>query len=158
MFRNVTRIKQVLSDEECIEILKKEPRGILSVLGDGDYPYGMPMNHFYNDEDGKIYFHSGAKGHKVDAIARNPKASFCVYDQGIHENGNWYLTIRSVIIFGKIEIIEDREKVYDIARKLSHKFTNDEEYIENEIVHSGPKTLMFALVPEHMTGKWVTER
>lgn len=158
MFRKITRIKQVLSDDECISILQNEPRGVLSVNGDDGYPYGMPMNHFYNEEDGKIYFHSGRLGHKVDSIMRNPKASFCVYDKGIHENDNWYLTIRSVIIFGKIEIIEDREKIYDIARKLSYKFTTDEEYIENEIIHSGPKTLMFALIPEHITGKWVTER
>ncbi len=158
MFRNVTRIKQVLPKEECIAILQNEPRGVLSVNGDDGYPYGMPMNHFYNVDDGKLYFHSGRLGHKVDSIMRNSKASFCVYDKGIHENGNWYLTIRSVIVFGKIEIIEDREKIYDIARKLSYKFTNDEDYIENEIIHSGPKTLMFALVPEHITGKWVTER
>lgn len=158
MFRNVTRIKQVLPKEECIAILQNEPRGVLSVNGDDGYPYGMPMNHFYDVDDRKLYFHSGRLGHKVDSIMRNSKASFCVYDKGIHENGNWYLTIRSVIVFGKIEIIEDREKIYDIARKLSHKFTNDEDYIENEIIHSGPKTLMFALVPEHITGKWVTER
>ena len=158
MFRNVTRIKQVLPKEECIAILQNEPRGVLSVNGDDGYPYGIPMNHFYNVDDGKLYFHSGRLGHKVDSIMRNSKASFCVYDKGIHENGNWYLTIRSVIVFGKIEIIEDREKIYDIARKLSYKFTNDEDYIENEIIHSGPKTLMFALFPEHITGKWVTER
>ncbi|MBQ4513373.1 MAG: pyridoxamine 5'-phosphate oxidase family protein [Anaerolineaceae bacterium] len=158
MFRKVTRIKQILPEEECISILTEEPRGILSVNGDNGYPYGMPMNHYYNKEDGKLYFHSGMHGHKIESIKRDAKVSYCVYDKGIHENGNWYLTIRSVIIFGKIEIIEDREKIYDIARKLSYKFTNDNEYIENEITHSGPKTLMFALVPEHMTGKWVTER
>lgn len=158
MFRNVTRIKQVLPEEECIAILKNQLRGVLSVLGDDDYPYGMPLNHFYSEEDGKLYFHSGKKGHKIDAILHHPKASFCVYDEGIRENGNWYLTIRSVIVFGKIEVVEDREKIYDIARKLSHKFTNDEAYIEHEVENSGPGTLMFALIPEHITGKWVTER
>ena len=158
MFRNVTRIKQILSNEECISILKKQLRGVLSVLGDDDYPYGMPLNHYYNEEDGKLYFHSGKKGHKIDAILRHPKASFCVYYEGVRENGNWYLTIRSVIVFGKIEVVEDRKKIYDLARKLSHKFTNDEEYIEHEVKNSGPGTLMFALIPEHITGKWVTER
>lgn len=82
MFRPLTRIKQQLSDEECIEILKNEKRGVLSVLGDNEYPYGMPMNHFYNEEDGCLYFHSGKKGHKVDAFTKHNKASFCVYDQG----------------------------------------------------------------------------
>lgn len=158
MFRNVTRVKQILPEDECISILKKELRGVLSVLGDNDYPYGIPLNHYYNEEDGKIYFHSGKTGHKIDALLRHPKASFCVYDEGVRENGNWFLTIRSVIVFGRISIIEDREKVYDIARKLSHKFTDDEAYIEHEVEHSGPGTLMFALIPEHITGKRVTER
>lgn len=158
MFRNIVRIKQALPEEECIAILKKELRGVLSVLGDDDYPYGMPLNHYYNEEDGRIYFHSGKSGHRIDSIRRHPKASFCVYDEGIRENGNWYLTIRSVIVFGRIEIVEDREKIYDIARKLSHKFTDDEAYIENEVKNSGPGTLMFVLIPEHITGKRVTER
>ena len=151
------RRKQQIPDEECIEILKQEPRGVLSVLGDNDYPYGMPMNHFYCEDDGKIYFHSGTKGHKIDAIIRHAKASFCVYDQGYRHEGEWALNIRSVIVFGHIEIITDTEKIYEISRLLSHKFTNDEEYIEEEIKKSGPRTFMFALVPEHMTGKLVNE-
>ena len=151
------RKKQQLPEEECIEILKNELRGVLSVIGDDDYPYGMPINHFYCEEDGKIYFHSGRKGHKIDAMKRHDKASFCVYDQGFRREGEWALNIRSVIVFGRIEFIEDREKIYEIARRLSHKFTDDEEYIEREIVRSGPGTLMFALVPEHMTGNLVNE-
>ncbi len=59
MFRELTRSKQRLSCEECIQILKNEKRGVLSVIGDDGYPYGLPMNHFYNAKDGKLYFHSG---------------------------------------------------------------------------------------------------
>ena len=151
------RKKQQLPEEECIEILKNELRGVLSVIGDDDYPYGMPINHFYCEEDGKIYFRSGRKGHKIDAMKRHDKASFCVYDQGFRREGEWALNIRSVIVFGRIEFIEDKEKIYEIARRLSYKFTDDEEYIEREIVRSGPGTLMFALVPEHITGKLVNE-
>ena len=157
MFRKMRRFKQQITDAECVEVLKGAKRGILSVIGDDGYPYGMPINHFYNEEDGRLYFHSGMKGHKVDAIERCDKASYCVYDGGYRREGEWALNIRSVIIFGRIEIIEDREKIYDIARRLSYKFTDDEEYIEREIRHSGPRTLMFALVPEHMTGKLVNE-
>jgi len=60
MFRELTRKQKKLSDEECIKILKEETRGVLSVLGDDDYPYGMPMNHWYNEDDGKIYFSSAS--------------------------------------------------------------------------------------------------
>lgn len=157
MFREMLRRKQQLPEEECIEVLKQEPRGVLSVLGDDDYPYGMPLNHFYCEDDGKLYFHSGLKGHKIDAIRRNDKASFCVYDQGYRREGEWALNIRSVIVFGRIEIITETEKIYEISRRLSHKFTRDEGYIEEEIRKSGPRTFMFALVAEHMTGKLVNE-
>lgn len=157
MFREMLRKKQQLSDEECIEILKQEPRGVLSVIGDDDYPYGMPLNHFYCESDGKLYFHSGKKGHKIDAMTRRDKASFCVYDQGFRREGEWALNIRSVIVFGRIEIVTDPDKICEIARLLSYKFTDDEKYIEDEIKKSGPRTFMFALVPEHITGKLVNE-
>ena len=157
MFRELTRKKQMIPEEECIEILKNEPRGVLSVLGDDDYPYGMPLNHFYCEKDGKLYFHGGVTGHRVDAIKRHDKVSFCVCDSGFRKEGEWALNIRSVIVFGRIEISEDTEKIFEISRLLSYKFTNDEEYIEHEIKYAGPRTFMFALVPEHMTGKLVKE-
>ena len=157
MFREITRKKQQFGNGECVRILKEELRGVLSVAGDGGYPYGLPINHYYSEDDGCLYFHSGKTGHKIDAIKRCDKASFCVYDQGFRREGEWALNIKSVIVFGRIEIIEERETVYEISRKLSRKFTRDEAYIEKEIARSGPGTLMFRLVPEHMTGKLVNE-
>ena len=157
MFRPMLRQKQQLSETECLELLKTELRGVLSVLGDEDYPYGIPLNHYYCEEDGKLYFHSGKQGHKLDALRRHPKASFCVYDRGFRREGEWALNIRSVIVFGRIEFIEDRDTIYRIAADLSCKFTGDEDYIAREILRSGPGTAMFALIPEHITGKLVNE-
>lgn len=54
MFREMRRFKQVLSQEECIEVLKNEPRGVLSLIGEDGYPYGIPMDHWYCEEDGKL--------------------------------------------------------------------------------------------------------
>ena len=157
MFREMLRRKQQLTQEECIEILKHELRGVLSVLGDDGYPYGMPLNHYYCEEDGKLYFHGGKLGHKIDALRQNNKASFCVYDQGVRQEGEWFLRIRSVIVFGTVDFITDPEKIAEFSRRLSHKFTQDEQYIEDEIRHSGPRTLLLALTIAHMTGKLVKE-
>lgn len=157
MFREMNRIKQQLSSEECIQILKNEPRGVLSLIGDEGWPYGMPMDHWYCEEDGCLYFHSGKKGHKIDAMVRNNKASFCVYNQGYHDGDDWFLTIKSVIVFGRIEIIEDFDRAMAITRQLSLKYTQDETYIDWEIAESGKNTLVFRLVPEHITGKLVKE-
>lgn len=85
MFRPMRRWKQQLSDEDCIAILKNEPRGILSVLGDDGYPYGIPMNHWYCEADGKLYFHGAKTGHKIDAISQCDKVSYCVHDEGYRE-------------------------------------------------------------------------
>ena len=157
MFRKMLRAKQAITDAECVEILKNEPRGVLSVLGDDGYPYGMPLNQFYCEDDGHIYFHSGKLGHKIDAMKRHDKASFCVYDEGFRKEGDWALNIKSVIVFGHIEFIDDVETIYGISAELSRKFTKDEDYISREIARSGPRTLLFALVPEHITGKLVNE-
>ena len=157
MFRPMLRKKQQLPEEECLELLRREPRGVLSDLGDEGYPYGVPINHYYCPEDGRLYFHSGKTGHKIDAIRQMDKASFCVYDSGFRREGEWALNIRSVIVFGRIEMVEDTARIYEIARRLSRKFTDDENYIEQEIARSGPGTLMFALNIEHMTGKLVNE-
>ena len=157
MFRKMVRSHLAISEQECIEVLKNEPRGVLSVLGDDDYPYGMPMNHWYCEEDGCLYFHSGMAGHKIDAMKRHDKVSYCVYDKGFVREGEWALNIRSVIIFGRIRIDEDHDKAMEIVRKLSLKYTDDTDYIEREIVSAGKRTLVFALVPEHMSGKLVNE-
>lgn len=157
MFREMIRKNKQISMEECIELLKKEKRGVLSVLGDDDYPYGMPMNHFYNEEDGKIYFHCGKKGHRLDALKKHDKVSFCVYDEGYRNDGEWALNIKSVIVFGRMKVVEDLEKVVDISIKLSHKFTRDDTYIKEEVEKYARQTLLLELTPEHICGKMVTE-
>ena len=157
MFRELVRKNKQLTQEECIRLLTDLPRGVLSVPGDEGYPYGVPLDHWYNPEDGRIYFHSGNTGHKVDAITRCDKASFCVMDPGYLAEGDWALTIRSVIVFGKIQIVEDPERAIDITRKLSYKYTSDTAFIEGEIRNYSGDLLVFALIPEHITGKIVKE-
>lgn len=157
MFREMIRKNKQLPMEECIDILKNEKRGVLSVIGDDGYPYGMPMNHWYNEEDGNIYFHCGNVGHRLEALRKCDKVSFCTFDEGYRKEGDWALNIRSVIAFGRMEIIDDMDIIADITTKLSHKFTQDDAYIQKEIRVSGPRTLLLKLNVEHMCGKTVHE-
>ena len=157
MFREMMRKKQQISREECIEVLKSQPRGVLSVLGDEGYPYGMPMNHWYCEADGKLYFHSGMKGHRTDAMQTCDKASFCVHDEGYRREGEWALNIRSVIVFGRLQVVTDEEKMMEFIWQLGDKFTDDKDYLEREIAQALDHTLVFALEIEHMTGKLVNE-
>ena len=45
MFRELVRKHKQLPADTCIEVLKSETRGVLSVNGDDGYPYGAPINH-----------------------------------------------------------------------------------------------------------------
>ncbi len=157
MFREMRRFKQQITNEECIEILKEEPRGVLSVLGDDGYPYGVPMDHWYSEKDGKLYFHCAKEGHKLDAIAKCDKAGYCVMDGGYRKEGEWALNIRSVIVFGRICVVTDEEKKKEICTNLCRKFTEDEAYLEREMKNSFPRVCCLELSIEHMTGKLVNE-
>ena len=157
MFRDMARKKQSLDPAQIAQILTHEKRGVLSVHGENGYPYGLPINYWYNEENGCIYFHSGKKGHKIDAIHADNKVSFCVYDEGFRKDGDWALNISSVIVFGKLFVVDDPEKAEDIFRRLSLKFTSDTEYIDSEIRNFAASTLCYELRPDHVTGKIVNE-
>ena len=157
MFRAMRRFKQQISDEECKEVLIFEPRGVLSVIGDEGYPYGIPMDHWYSEADGRLYFHCAKEGHKLDAIRACDKVSYCVMDKGFRREGEWALNIRSVVVFGRIKIVEDEAKRIEIGTNLCRKFTDDESYIEHEVRNALPRALCLELTPEHITGKMVNE-
>ena len=157
MFRSMRRFKQQISDEECIEVLKNAKRGVLSLIGDDGYPYGIPIDHWYCEDDGKIYFHGAKEGHKIDAIKSCDKVSYCVYDDGYRKEGDWALSIKSVITFGRIKLVEDDEKAKEICIAITRKFTDDDEYLQKELTDAFPRVQCLELTPEYMTGKLVNE-
>ena len=157
MFRKMRRFKQQITNEECIELLKKEKRGVLSIIGDDGYPYGIPMNHWYCEADGKLYFHSAKEGHKLDSIKMCNKVCYTVFDKGYCKEGEWALNIKSVVVFGRIALVSDEEKAKEICTQLCRKFTNDEEYLEYELQNAFSRVQCLELTPEHITGKLVNE-
>ncbi len=152
------RQKQAISRQECIDLLKRETRGVLAMAGDDGYPYCVPINHYYSQDDGKIYFHGGKTGHRVDAVKACDKVCFTVYDKGSVKDGDWALSVKSVVVFGRIRIVEDFDKAVELCRQLSYKFTDDESYIDEEIRKCAKATVVMELEIEHMTGKLVNEK
>lgn len=157
MFRKMRRFKQQISDEKCIEILKTQPRGVLSVFGEDGYPYGMPLDHYYDEKSGKLYFHCAAEGHKLDAVRVDDRVSYCVMDEGYREDGDWPLHINSVIIFGRIRILDSEEEKVPALWGIGRKFAPDDAYVEKEIGKFLKNVLCLELIVDHMTGKLVKE-
>ncbi len=153
MFREMRRKKQILSNKEIIELLEKGTSGVLALLGDNEYPYAVPVSYVYDNS--RIYFHGAKAGHKIDAIRKCSKASFCVIarDEIFPEK---YTTIfKSVIVFGKIRILEDENEMREAVERLAVKYhpTDSIENRNQEITREWKALCMMELSVEHMTGK-----
>lgn len=155
-FRKMRRFKQEVSREDCEKVLSEAPRGVLAVHGEMGYPYAIPVNYIYLD--GKIYIHGAKAGHKHEAIERIPKVSFCVLDEGIKYEGEWWNTFVSVICFGKAGFVKDEVLKNRVLLGLSERFFPEGYDIESDMKKNGPKTDIIEIEIEHMSGKRVKEK
>ncbi len=156
-FRPMRRFRQALSDDDIEKILTKHTYGVLSVIGDSGYPYTVPLNYVY--EDGHFYFHCAKSGHKLDAIRNNGRCSFCVVDSSDiypHEMTTLY---RSVIAFGRAQIIEDEAELIAVSDRFVDRFNPEmsadlkEKYFQKEM----PLLAALKMRVEHITGKEAIE-
>ena len=153
MFREMRRKRQALTQAQCQAILEQGSCGVLALSGDGGYPYAVPLSYLYHQ--GKLYFHCAKSGHKLDALRREPKASFCVVAQDQVAPLEYTTLYRSVIVFGRLrELEDDREKraaIETLALKYAPQDTpaHREEAIRRDW---GPLCVL-ELTPEHVSGK-----
>ncbi|SCJ50192.1 Predicted flavin-nucleotide-binding protein [uncultured Eubacterium sp.] len=156
MFRNMRRSKQVLSQADSIAILERATSGVLAVAGDDDYPYAVPISFVY--ADGKIFFHCAKSGHKLDAIARNNKVSFCIIDEDQIVPEEYTTYFRSVIAFGKARILEEEGEKRSAIEKLAAKYSpNQEEGRLKEIDDQISHMCMVEITVDHLSGKEAIE-
>ena len=155
MFREMRRKNQLLPEEDCLKILQKATSGVLAVAGDEGYPYAVPLSFAY--ADGRLYFHVAKSGHKLDALRRNAKASFCIIEQDEIVPAEYTTYFRSVIAFGKIRIVEDnaepekRRGLDLLADKYSPLETAESR--EQEIGKLQNALYVLVMDIEHLTGK-----
>ena len=155
-FRPMRRHRQQLSREECERILGRCTSGVLALTGDGGYPYAVPLSYVY--ADGAIIFHSAVEGHKVDAIRRDSRCSFCVIEQDEIKPAEFTTYFRSVIAFGRIQILEDDNEKVQALRLLGSRYSpGDEHGLQREIDKSLDHVLLLRLDIEHMSGKEAIE-
>ncbi len=153
MFRQMRRRGQALPPEVCVQILERGSFGVLALAGDDDYPYGVPLNYVYYRE--KIYFHCAMAGHKLDAIARNAKASFCVVDQDKVIPQEFATDYSSVIVFGRMRVLEDQQEKLETIQALGRKYAPEVggRRLDQEIRKDWAALCMLELAPEHISGK-----
>lgn len=156
MFREMRRKNQILSAEDTISVLQKGTSGVLAVYGDNDYPYAVPLSYVYYNS--KIYFHCAKTGHKIDAINKNNKVSFCVIDQDTIVPQEYTTYFRSVIAFGKARILENETEKRKAMEILAEKYSpNHEKGRLEEIDKLFNQVCLIEIEIDHLTGKEAIE-
>lgn len=157
MFRDMRRKKQLLPQDMTEEILRRGTSGVLALAGDGGYPYAVPISYVYDGE--KLYFHCAKNGHKLDAIRREDKASFCVIAQDRIVPEEFTTYFRSVIAFGRIRVLEDETEKQSAIEKLALKYAPDStlEDRQREIQREWIPLCMLEMTIDHLTGKEAIE-
>lgn len=150
MFREMRRRAQALTDAQCEEILSRGSSGVLALAGDDGYPYAVPLSYVYTD--GKIIFHCALVGHKIDAVQRSEKCSFCVIDRDDVIPEKLTTAYMSVIVFGEIRILEGDEKRRALEA-LAEKYNPSGPENSREIDSEWNATCVMELTPAHISGK-----
>lgn len=158
MFRPNRRKNKEIGMDEVTKLLVNERRGVLAVNGDDNYPYAIPVNYVYDQENQKIYFHGAKVGHKVDSLKKSDKVCFTVYGNETIKDIDWAPYMQSVVIFGRCHLIDDAEIAGTWLRQLAMKYYPDNSTIEEEIGVSGKAVQMYVINIEHLSGKEIQER
>ena len=158
MFRPMRRKTKAISDEDAKALLLNEKRGILAVNGDDGYPFALPVNYFYDMENGRIYFHGAKAGHKVDSLKKSDKVCFTVYGNSRYKEGEWAPYTQSTVVFGRCHLIDDAARTEAEVRRLAEKYFPDKSEIDGEMERSIRGVQLYEITIEHLTGKQVQER
>jgi len=154
MFREIRRNDRLAPAETGTALLKKATSGILCVLGDDDYPYGVPVNFAYADDN--IYIHCFLDGHKIDAIKKSPKVCFTVLGDEEVMVDQISTNYTSVIIFGKAELFpppENRVREAAFAAIIDKYIPDEKERTSKYIEANKARANVIRISVEHMTCK-----
>lgn len=156
-FRKMRRDGQALTPAQCRAVLARGTSGVLAVAGDGGYPYAVPLSYAWQED--RLVFHCAKAGHKLDAIIREPKASFCVIDQDQVVPEEYTTYFRSVIVFGRVRVVEDESQLRAAAALLGRKYAPEHtsEQLEQAITQSLPRLCVLELIPDCISGKEAVE-
>lgn len=159
------RSKQQLSIGECRAVLERGASGVLALKGGADdFPYAVPLSYVFVPADdaaeasGSLFFHCAKAGLKLDMLAQDDRVSFCVIDQDQVVPEKFTTLYRSVIAFGRLRVVEDRQRALAATRALGRKYNpGQEEALEQELSSGFSHMLVLELAVDALTGKQAKE-
>jgi nitroimidazol reductase NimA-like FMN-containing flavoprotein (pyridoxamine 5'-phosphate oxidase superfamily) len=139
------RVEKEIQNQEILEELLLGARicriGLGPVSAEMDrngYPYVVPLHFAYSG--GRIYLHSAREGRKIDMLRRNPRVCVEIDEylglipaEKACEYGSRY---RSLIAFGRAQVVEAEEEKRQALRLLMDKYTGRSFDFSNREVSS----------------------
>lgn len=154
------RLPEYQRDDEWIRAFLREARvGHIASARDGQ-PYLNPSTFWFDEENHQIIFHSNIAGRIRSNIEANPKVCFEASELGRLLPSNvaleFSLQFRSVVVFGQVRLITDREEarrvLYGLIQKYFPQMTPGKEFREitdKELA----RTSIYAIQIEEWSGK-----
>lgn len=157
-----------------IEVIDKSKYGVLSMIAEGDEPYGLPLSIVRDGE--YLYFHSAMDGRKVKTLAKNPNASVVfVGEIRIPENYTeeelreiaedrskaalliskvFTTEYESAVVKGRVELVEDEQEKIRAMRLICEKHTPTKmDYFDMAIGAGLKRTNIYRIEMEEIKAK-----
>jgi nitroimidazol reductase NimA-like FMN-containing flavoprotein (pyridoxamine 5'-phosphate oxidase superfamily) len=153
------RADLMMSDVRALETLARGYSGHLATVGDGGFPYCIPLLYLWMD--GEVFLHTtSARGHLRANIEKERRVCFAVDEQeGVFDYGRFEcdsgLAYRSVCVFGRIRIVEDRGIKQRFCEALIAKYGKPETQRPKGFFPRIDVITVYAIAVERMTGKEV---
>jgi nitroimidazol reductase NimA-like FMN-containing flavoprotein (pyridoxamine 5'-phosphate oxidase superfamily) len=146
------RKDKLISDGSEIEAIIAKATVCRLAMVEGDRPYIVPLSFGYRDQT--LFFHGALKGQKIDFIKKNPNVCF-EFDIAVEAIGNddacdWSMKFRSVIGFGKAELIDGLEEKRRALSMIMSQYSDKAFQFPEKMVQT---TAVIKVAIEKMTGK-----
>jgi len=152
------RTDKLMSAEEVDQFLTRTFCGRTATVGADGYPYVVP--NLFTWVRGKVLLHTAThEGHFIANVRHSDRASFEVDEPGQifpygHVECDTSVSYRSVVLFGRIRIVEDEaEKTRFFAAFMAKYAPADSWGRERGSFPRLGSTIVYAITPEIITGK-----
>ncbi len=127
--------KEILKVSAIEEIIKK---ALICRLGlsDGENPYIVPLSFGYKDKT--LYFHSAAKGKKIDIMRKNPRVCFEIDINSkiikAEDACKWDIRYQSVIGYGKAVLLQNTDEKREALKIIMSQYSDrTHHFIEKKV-------------------------
>jgi len=163
-----------MGKEFGLEIIDKAQYGVLSMLTEGNRPYGIPLS--LVREENVLYFHSAKAGKKVEALAKDKRVSIAFVgavrvpelytkeelDEIVKDEAGAALLIskvfttefQSAIVTGEAHLVEDEVERVKAMRLICEKYTPTKmDYFDLAVKAGLGKANVYRVEIEELTSK-----